>query len=71
METLRLFDDCLRQDQDVAAYGEPDWKYLNRTARPGFAYLRDTLESCCVIGLKPNYLQRKSVGIGFLNMYGH
>lgn len=40
-----LFDQIIRTDLDASFYSEPDFKYLNRTARSELIGVRDLLES--------------------------
>ena len=41
---LKLFDDFQRKYKGPADYGEPEFKYLNRSARERFAKARNKLE---------------------------
>lgn len=43
-ESLKLFDDFKRDYFGPAKYTESRWKYMNRSARPGFQYVRDVLD---------------------------
>lgn len=44
LEHMKLFDEIERSDCDFAQFAEPQFAYLNRTARPEFARVRDELE---------------------------
>ncbi|MFC1999686.1 hypothetical protein ACFLXE_02875 [Chloroflexota bacterium] len=41
---MKLFDDITRQDLDTAQYGEPEFRYLNRSARPEHIKIRQVIE---------------------------
>ncbi|MBL8166061.1 MAG: hypothetical protein JNJ61_29030 [Anaerolineae bacterium] len=44
-DRLSLFDDIQRDFLGPSKYSEPRWQYLNRTARPGYEYLRALLQN--------------------------
>ena len=44
LDCMKLFDETERNDCEWAQYAEPLFVYLNRTARPEFARVRDELE---------------------------
>jgi len=41
---MKLFDEIQRNSYESAMYAEPDFIYLNRSARDEFARIRDLLE---------------------------
>src|SRR5258708_16145222 len=43
-ERSRLFNSISRTDSDPAGYSESRFDYLNRTARPGYDYIREILQ---------------------------
>lgn len=43
-DNLQIFDDFEREYMGPSQYSEPQWEYLNRTARPEFQYIRELLQ---------------------------